>query len=272
MTTATMPHSRYLQPLPDPGPEPLGRVLTVGVLVATLAAGLWLGLVPVPAATVMRGSAADTGTVRLVTLPAPPEPEPKPQPAPDPIPEPAPRLTPDTVLAAPVDVPVAALDTQPAGEPEAEPAAEPAAVRRVYGVRRVYAQGLGAGADASGLVTKQGNTLAGPPDTLTATAVDLQGRLAPLSTVDRAPEPVSRPQPVYSDAMREARAEGTVEAWLLIGPDGRVRDVNITADIGADSRDVTDAALRRFRFRPAERDGAPVAVWILHRVRFSFQE
>ena len=32
------------------------------------------------------------------------------------------------------------------------------------------------------------------------------------------------------------------------------------------------AAFLRFRFRPALKDGRPVAVWIRHRIRFEFQE
>ena len=272
MTTAASSVSRYLQPAGAPPAPPAVRVLTAAIVLGSLAAGLGLGLVPVPAPVAMPGPARDAGTVHLVELPPPPAPDPvaEPQPEPESAPEPAPVLTPDTVLDAPVDLPVETPDAAPSGDPETAPAETE--VRRVYGVRRVYARGLGAGGDPSGLVAKRGNTLAGPPDTLTATAADLAGRLAPLSTVDRAPEPLSRPQPAYSDAMRAARVSGTVEAWLLVGPDGSVRDVNVTSDIGADSRDVATAALRRFRFRPAERDGAPVAVWILHRIRFQFQE
>ena len=124
----------------------------------------------------------------------------------------------------------------------------------------------------AGLVTQRGNTLGGVRDTLTATAADLQGELAASSSVDQAPEPLHRAKPAYSPAMRKARAQGTVTAYLLVDVDGAVRDVRVTDDIGWDSREVATAALRQFRFRPAQRDGQPVAVWIRHHIRFEFQD
>ncbi len=233
--------------------------------------GIVLALFPVTLPPVAAAPQAQRVTLSLdAFLPA----QVDPQPEPEPVPEDIPRLTPESVLAAPVDDPVEPeARPVPAGGIEDEtPAAEPPA-RRVYGVRKVYARGLGAGASGqSGLVTKRGNSLAGPPDSLVATAADLRGRLAPLSSVDQAPQPLDRRHPAYSAAMREARVSGTVQAWLLVDEEGRVRQVNVTEDIGADSRQVAAAALSRFRFRPARRDGAPVAVWILHRIRFQLQE
>jgi protein TonB len=205
-----------------------------------------------------------TVEVAPVSLPATARPEPEP--------EPAPRLEPETVLAAPVDRPA------PTPRRVAAPAPTPTAapdqpVRRVYGVRKVYARGLGAGsAGGAGLVVKKGNTVDGRADTLTATEADLQGELAALSTVDRAPGPLHRVKPRYSEALVAARASGTVTAYLLVDVDGSVVDVNVTEDIGYDSREVAEAAFRQFRFSPALKGGEPVAVWILHRIRFEFQE
>ncbi len=246
--------------------------------------GLWsvsqlllIGLTALTVATVEPTPAfrsGDTPPTRFTFQPererpsAPPEAEPEPDP--EPREEEIPEITPETVLDQAID--------RPADEPEqiAPPADEPQAPpppRRVYGVRKVYARGLGSGAGSgSGIVVKRGNTLDGVADTVVALPEDLQGTLAPLSTVNRAPEPTHRVKPKYSETLRENRATGTVAARLLVDIDGTVRAVEIVADIGFDSRELAVTAFRQFRFRPALRAGEPVAVWIVHKIRFEFQE
>ncbi len=190
---------------------------------------------------------------------------------PAPTPEVLPELKPETVLAQAVDLTVPETTETPA--PTEETPAEPEPTRRVYGVRRVFAKGLGSGSGGgSAVVVKRGNTLDGKADTLTATEKDLQGSLAPLSTVTQAPQPLERHKPQYSEALRKARARGTVTARLLIDTQGTVRRVEVVKDIGHDSRELAIAAFEKFRFRPALRGDEPVAVWITHKIRFEFQE
>jgi TonB family protein len=256
----------------DPrGPQDEDRILTILVvisLVVCLGLGVVLQSLNLPARIVSVHEAA-----RHVTFVVPSAPETVAPVVPEPAPEPeaAHELTPETVLAQAVDLAVPETTETPA--PVEEVVAEPEPVRRVYGVRRVYAQGLGSGAGGgSALVVKRGNTLDGKADTLTATERDLQGSLAPLSTVTQAPKPIERHKPGYSEALREAGARGTVKARLLIDTEGTVRRVEVLSDIGYDSRELAIAAFEKFRFRPALRDDEPVAVWITHKIRFEFQE
>ncbi len=245
------------------------KLFALIIVVSYALVGGLLVLTKVPDAEVVAGSR--DGAVRInldpVVQPKPVTPEPKP--------DEIARLEPQTILAAPEDRPAIESPEPVVVTPQdiPAPAEKPVAPRRVYGVRKVYAKGLGTGGQGGGgLVTKQGNTLGGQPDSLIATEADLKGKLAALSSVDQAPEPVHRAKPGYSPAMRKARVEGQVTAYLLVAVDGSVKDVKITADIGWDSREVATAALRRFRFRPAQKNGQPVAVWILHHIRFEFQE
>lgn len=198
-------------------------------------------------------------------------------------PAPAQPIAPATPVAAVRETtPARAADrvAEPAAEPPVPadaPVAAPAdapAPRRVYGVRQVFAKGIaeGGGAPRMGIVVKRGNTLDGVADTLTATAADLGAAPVSLSTVDEAPRPLHRVAPVYSEALLAARASGTVTARLLIDAEGGVADVVVVEDIGYDSRDLAVAAFRQFRFSPARRGGQAVAVWIVHRIRFEFQE
>lgn len=267
----------YLQPVAD---QDRGRTL-INLMALCLLASTGLGLllltVDAPAALTRRADGAVRVTFHAPA--APPAPAPSSQ-LPEPVaaePEPEPvDLTEPVVLAQAVDLPAA--DPEPAQVPApaaTEAAPEPAReVRRVYGVRKVLAHGLGGAASAgeAGLVVKRGNTVDGVADDIAATPDDLRGQLVALSTVERAPVPEHRVKPRYSEALLAARASGTVTARVLVDREGRVAAVVVTEDIGHDSADVAAEALRQFRFRPALRHGEPVAVWIIHRIRFEFQE
>lgn len=264
----------YLQPAVD---HDRGRTLAhlMGLcLLASTGLGLLLLTIDAPVVLTRMADQAVRITFQAAVDPAPAIPRPEPVVA-EPAPEPAPvDLTEPVVLAQAVDLPAATsepVQTPAAVEADPEPSRE---VRRVYGVRKVLAHGLGSGADADqdGLVVKQGNTVDGVADQLTATPDDLRGQLAALSTVERAPQPEHRVKPRYSEALLAARASGTVTARVLVDREGRVAAVVVTEDIGHDSADVAAEALRQFRFRPAMRHGEPVAVWIIHRIRFQFQE
>ncbi len=215
-------------------------------------------------------SGIDDVAVRFQPLPLPEE-----KPAP-PVVEPAAPVRKNPVVPEPVKKPKPPEPAKPKEETspttEAEPPKPEAPPRRVYGVRKIMAQGLGAGGDGPGLVSKLGNTIDGRMDDLVATESDLTGTLVATSSVDQAPVPVRRTKPEYSELMKEHRAEGTVTARLLIDVDGRVKDVEILSDFGHDSPEVARRAFLSFTFRPAIRDGEPVAVWITHKIRFEFEE
>jgi len=280
MTAASCRLAIYARPaVRDDRGRVLGRCLAVSLL-ACVALGLALWRVAPPAMLPPAQRVAHRITFQApVVPPAIPAPEPEPtlSPEPEPTPEPepaAPEITPETVLAQPVDQPaVAAAAERPAATRPVSETAPAAPARRVYGVRRVLARGLGGGdAAAGGLVSKRGNTLDGVADTLAATAADLQGELAALSTVEQAPEPIHQVKPRYSEALIAARAGGLVTARLLVDTDGTVAAVRIVEDIGHDSAALATGAFEQFRFRPARRHGEPVAVWIVFRMRFEFQE
>lgn len=265
MDLAACRRAVFLQPAAR---DDRGRVVsaTFAIVAAVLVGlGMFLQTLPLPPVERPQRAPAHRVSFRLPALaPA--------APAPAALPE----LTRDTVLAQAAEEPRAAPELAPTAAPPEF--AAPEAVRdeppprRVYGVRQVLVRGLGDGGGAGGLVVKLGNTLDGVADTLTASAADLRGELAALSSVERAPEPVHQVKPHYSPAMLAARARGVVTARLLVDADGSVAEVAVLEDIGQDSRRLASDAFRQFRFRPALRHGEPVAVWIVFRMRFEFQE
>jgi protein TonB len=86
--------------------------------------------------------------------------------------------------------------------------------------------------------------------------------------VEELPEAITKVQPIYPEAARQAKVEGTVLVQALVGKDGAVRDTRIVGSIpGLDEAAV--ASVRQWRFKPAMSKGAPVAVWVAVPVRFA---
>lgn len=80
-------------------------------------------------------------------------------------------------------------------------------------------------------------------------------------------------QPAYPAEERRAGREGAVTLKVLIGTDGRVREVErIAAASDAFWRVTEQRALARWRFRPATRDGVAYESWKTMTVRFRLEE
>jgi TonB family protein len=84
---------------------------------------------------------------------------------------------------------------------------------------------------------------------------------------DRPAEPVSTVRADYPATARAAGTEGTVIVQALVGADGAVHDTRILRSVPA-LNDAAVAAVRRWRFRPAQQGGAPVATWVSIPVSF----
>jgi TonB family protein len=154
---------------------------------------------------------------------------------------------------------------------EPPPAEAPVAPRRVYGLRRVYSVGIGAGGSMSdAVIGKLGNTTNINVDTLTATKKDLKGTLAPITAITTPPSPInaSSIKPEYTKEMLDAKVEGVIRAELLIDVDGKVKDVRILNDLGYGTKESAEKAFRQWLFEPAKKGDMPVAVWISFSIRF----
>lgn len=76
-------------------------------------------------------------------------------------------------------------------------------------------------------------------------------------------------QPPYPPQLLRTGVEGKAVVRVLIGPDGRVRQFAVIAADDPLFADATERqALRKWRFRPATRDGVPVETWKQMTVRF----
>jgi protein TonB len=83
-----------------------------------------------------------------------------------------------------------------------------------------------------------------------------------------APRALFAPDPEYSEEARKAKWQGTVVLWVIVGPDGRPRDIKIQRSLGMGLDEKAIEAVRQWKFDPAKKDGQPVAVQINVEVNF----
>jgi TonB family protein len=82
------------------------------------------------------------------------------------------------------------------------------------------------------------------------------------------PRAVFAPDPEYSEEARKAKYQGTCVLWVVIGPDGRVRDLRVARTLGLGLDEKAMEAVKTWKFEPAMKDGKPVAVQINIEITF----
>jgi protein TonB len=97
---------------------------------------------------------------------------------------------------------------------------------------------------------------------------DPDGPEGRLDIPEGLPEVITRVDPVYPEAARRSKVDGTVLVQALVGADGRVKDTTIIKSIPAlDAAAI--AAVRRWVFKPGRLNGRPASVWVAVPVRFT---
>jgi TonB family protein len=79
---------------------------------------------------------------------------------------------------------------------------------------------------------------------------------------------LSQVQAQYTDLAREARLEGTVRLQGTVQQDGTINDIQVVQGLGMGLDEAAVAAVRQWRFRPAMRNGEPVATRLGFEVTF----
>jgi protein TonB len=160
-------------------------------------------------------------------------------------------------------------NSEPEKNPEPPKVEEPPKPRKVYGLRRVYATGLGAGGTLSeAVIGKLGNTIEKNIDTLVATKEDIKGEIVSVTSVTTAPSFRKKTMPEYTKEMLDKRIEGVVRVKALVDIDGRVKKALPLNDLGCSAASQALKATLCMEFNPAMRDKDPVAVWIIIPIRF----
>lgn len=78
----------------------------------------------------------------------------------------------------------------------------------------------------------------------------------------------SQSEPAYTEKARRAHYEGTVVLMIVVGADGSVPEVAVVQPLGLGLDESALRTVHRWKFKPATRDGKPVAVRLLIEVTF----
>jgi len=104
----------------------------------------------------------------------------------------------------------------------------------------------------------------GSADLLAAPAVKLKaGDLVPLEDADIKPRVLKAPEPVYPPAALRMRVAGSVTVNALVSETGDVLQTTVVRGVSGalGFNKAAEAAVRRWKFSPAEKDGVKVRVW-----------
>src|ERR1022692_671615 len=82
------------------------------------------------------------------------------------------------------------------------------------------------------------------------------------------PTPISRMEPQFTELGRDARFVGPVLVQIVVNADGEVTDPHVTKKVGMGLDEEAIAAALQWKFRPATKDGQPVAVFAQIEVNF----
>ncbi len=96
--------------------------------------------------------------------------------------------------------------------------------------------------------------------------LDLRDGVLPRGVT--APTPLVRPRPEPTELARAAGVTATVMVEVCVGTDGQVQEVVVVRWAGYGLETAVEKALRAVRFRPALRQGKPVAAWFVAAFNF----
>jgi protein TonB len=84
---------------------------------------------------------------------------------------------------------------------------------------------------------------------------------------------VSRVNPAYPRMAQQKKVEGTVIISVLISEHGDVADARVLREAGGSSglNEAALAAVRKWKFRPAVKEGKRVKVWMTYPIVFKLQ-
>lgn len=94
-----------------------------------------------------------------------------------------------------------------------------------------------------------------------------------LDEVDRHPESIATMQPPYPYQARQMAVEGYVTVRFLVSRTGSVNELTILKAVpeGIFEQTVKNT-VRRWRFKPAQKNGRPVETWVRQSIEFKLQD
>lgn len=97
---------------------------------------------------------------------------------------------------------------------------------------------------------------------------EVEGAPAEVGNDVSAPVALKSPDPEYTPEARAVKCNGIVDLLIVVGPDGQVRYVAVVKPLGLGLDDVAARTIRGWTFKPAMRNGVPVAAKVGVQVSF----
>ena len=170
---------------------------------------------------------------------------------------PDPKLSVEPTIIGPPDV-VTSPSDMPYGSP--------------FGRLGPFSNGMGSG---GGIGDKKGAGGAGPgvgpgagPDSGVGSGGTVIGQMYSIGGDVTNPTLLTRVDPEYPDAAREAKVEGTVVISAVIDVDGKPKNLKVVHPLGFGLEEKALLAVAQWRFRPSTKSGKPVAVSVNISVKF----
>jgi len=82
------------------------------------------------------------------------------------------------------------------------------------------------------------------------------------------PKPIHTPNPEYTKEARQAHYEGVLVLQLVVATDGTTKDIKATRPLQYGLTEKGIDAVKKWRFKPATKDGQPVSLQITVQVDF----
>ena len=86
-----------------------------------------------------------------------------------------------------------------------------------------------------------------------------------------APKAIYSPDPEYTDQARKRKVRGSVLLSLVVTPEGDVREPKVIRSLDRDLDKQAVAAVSKWKFTPATKDGQPVSVRIKVEASFNIK-
>jgi len=114
-----------------------------------------------------------------------------------------------------------------------------------------------------------GGALAGFGNIQALTAAEtVQQDAFDVADLEKRPEAVSQVPPTYPAELRKAKIEGSVTLIFILGEDGRVEDARVENSTRPEFEKPALEAIRKWRFRPGEKDGQKVRSYVRIPMKF----
>lgn len=208
--------------------------------------------------------------IEMVMIEVPPPPPPKveepPPPPPEPKPKPKPRPPPVKVAAAEKPPPPPEVEAPPPPNDTPPPETPSKPVPLVVGIS------MSSTTSAGGFAAPVGNTVYGKVDGKAQNPAEVKAyqapKYVPVYQVDREPELLGEVKIPYPAEARRAGIEGTVVMAIEIDADGHVSGVKVMDGPGYGLDEAAARAVKRFRWRPAAKNGEAVSTRLTWKYTF----